>query len=96
MEPHAIGRGPMRYGLELKKRDLAIMRDLIVRRKRAILIGTGRNGTCFYLLKYKNKPVKVLYCIETRKIVTLYPLDIDECNTYFEQLESLNAKITKE
>ena len=90
MGGHAVDRAAERYNRELTRYDLSEMRKLILNGKR-ILLQVVREGSALYLLKYKNLPMKVLYNMETARVVTIYPLDIDECNTYLEQLNKLYA-----
>lgn len=85
---HAVDRAAERYNKELTRYDLSEMRKLILNGKR-ILLQVVREGSALYLLKYKNLPMKVLYNMETARVVTIYPLDIDECNKYMEQLNKL-------
>ena len=87
---HAVDRAAERYNRELSRLDLSEMRKLILNGKR-ILLQVVREGSALYLLKYKNLPMKVLYNMETARVVTIYPLDIDECNKYLEQLNKLYA-----
>lgn len=83
---HALRRVFERYNLELEKQDINTIIGLI-KQGQSIhmpeLEPWGENNT-FHYVRYKKLPIKVLYHRSKGqnqgKIITIYPLDVDEYN----------------
>lgn len=84
MTNHAILKIEKRYNLELSFNDLENMMK-IIQNGESICVGSGGGGKHFHYVKYNHIPFKVLYKkskgVKTEpKIITVYPLDVDEYN----------------
>lgn len=80
---HAQERAMQRYNKELTDTDLESIKKAIRNNQHTFLYNAKDDDTKkFCYLKYKHIPYKILYKISKKKcrIITIYPLDIDEYN----------------
>lgn len=79
MGKHAIDRARQRYNIDLTYDDEAKIIELI-KNGNMILLGTSDRdySILFAYVIYKHIPLKILY--KGKKIITIYPFDVDEYN----------------
>lgn len=87
MTIHAQQRALERYNSDLTKHDLEQMCTLIKSNQHIpISVCDENKNKKFCYVKYKKIPYKVLYHNSKTKvkIITIYPLDVDEYNSFLE------------
>ena len=86
MPCHPLERLQQRYNKDFTRNDLSKIRKLILTGKH-VLLQVLAQSSCFYLVKYDHIPMKILYNHDSARVITAYPLDVDECNQYLNLLE---------
>ena len=86
MGKHAINRARQRYNLDLNYKDEENILDLIKNGNMIPLGVSDRDcSMLFAYVIYKHIPLKVLY--KGKKIITIYPFDVDEFNAIIDKKE---------
>lgn len=69
---HAQSRALERYDLKLSFKDLHQMaKDIVL--GRGVLLGRSPHGAERWLVKVRDRAVKLIYCPETCKVITILP-----------------------
>jgi hypothetical protein len=92
LEPHWKIRGLQRYNIEFTYKDIKnITESIYYGNSIKLNIQTREDNLSFHYIKFKNIPIKVLFkdggSLKNSKVVTLYPLEVEEANEVFEQAE---------
>ena len=91
MTNHALDKALERYNKTLEKQDINTIIGLIKLGRSIPMphLETYHKNKCFHYVKYKHIPMKVLYLRSkgngTSRIITIYPLDVDEYNEALEK-----------
>ena len=89
---HALDRINERYGNKFTMNDINIISTLI---KKGLCLEIVKDfvnrDKITVLLRYNNIPLKLVYSKDSKRIVTVLPLDVDEYNQYYDLVPEINT-----
>lgn len=89
---HALDRINERYGNKFTMNDINIISTLIKKGLCLELVKDFVNrDKITVLLRYNNTPLKLVYSKDSKRIVTVLPLDVDEYNQYYDLVPEINT-----